>query len=281
MPLCSYPLRMRTALLTLTLVFAATITAHPSWGIVVNSRGEIYYSDLITVWKIDRSGHVGVARAGVEGRHVHELAIDANDNVYGPDYDGTTTRVWKMTPSGAITYINTAGVWRDRNGNSYSVDENEHLRVQTLILKNGARFAGGRFGHADGAGANARFGHIVALTVADAIYVTDDPSVRRISFDGVVTTIARDLDRPRSPNAIDFGSLFGLSVDRNGDVYVADFRNRRVLKIAKGVVSTIATSPPPWSPTGVAVGPHGEIYALEIEFRPPSTWLPPRVRRVR
>src|SRR5438067_12937430 len=100
MPLCSYPPRMRTALLlTFALVFAATTTAHPSWGIVVNSRGEIYYSDLITVWKIDRSAHVGVARAGVEGRHVHELAIDANDNVYGPDYDGTTTRVWKMTPS--------------------------------------------------------------------------------------------------------------------------------------------------------------------------------------
>ena len=231
------------------------------------------------MWKIGRNGRATVARAGVEGRHNHELAIDENDNIYGQEYDGTTTRTWKMTPSGSATYIDAAGVWRDRHGNSYSVDENEHLRQQTLILKNGQRFAGGRFGHVDGPASRAQFGHIVALTVADAIYVTDDPYVRRISFDGNVTTIARDLDRPKSRDAINFGALFGLAVAKNGDVYVADFRNRRILRIAKGVVTTIATSPLPWSPTGVAVGPRGEVYALEVAVHPATA--APRVRRVR
>jgi len=260
----------------LALFVCAPLAAHPAWGIVVNSHGEVYYSDLETVWKIDRAGHKSVARAA-GGHHVHELAIDDHDNVYGGDYDGTNTRVWKMTPSGNVTFIDATGVWRD-----YSVDENEHLRQQTRILHHGTTLvAGGRFGHADGFREHAQFGHIVALTVADAIYVTDDPYVRRVTFDGHVTTIARDLDRPHATNAIDFGYLMGLAVDRNGVIYVADFRNRRVLKIAHGVVTTIATSPAPWSPTGVAIGRNGEIYALENGFRQPGKWLEPRVRRVK
>jgi len=257
------------------------VSAHPSWGIVVNRAGEIYYSDLETVWKIDRSGHVSVARAGVDGRHVHELSIDANDNVYGQDYDGTSMHTWKLTPSGKVTFSNAAGVWRDRSGNDYFVDENEHLRTQTRILKNGKPFAGGRFGHADGDATHAQFGHIGAITITDAIYVTDDPFVRRVTLDGKVTTIAKDLDRPHAKDAYDFGSLMGIAAAPNGDVYVADFRNRRVVKIAKGVVTTVTTSPAPWSPAGVAVGPHGEIYALETAFDPPRTWRAPRVRRVK
>src|SRR6185295_7001831 len=94
----------------LLVFFCAPLPAHPAWGIVVNRAGEVYYSDLETVWKIDRAGHVSVARAGVSGRHVHELSIDADDNIYGEDYDGTSTRVWKMAPSGAITSVAGPGV---------------------------------------------------------------------------------------------------------------------------------------------------------------------------
>jgi hypothetical protein len=54
-----------------------------------------------------------------------------------------------------------------------------------------------------------------------------------------------------------------------------------VLKVAEnGAVTVLARSDPPWSPTGVAVGPGGEIYILEVGFRPPSTWIKPRVRKV-
>ena len=55
---------------SLSLVAAATLTAHPSWGIVVSSTGIVYFSDLETVWKIDRDGKMSVFRAGVSGRHV-------------------------------------------------------------------------------------------------------------------------------------------------------------------------------------------------------------------
>jgi NHL repeat-containing protein len=267
----------------LVLIVAAPLLAHPAWGIVVNRAGEVYYSDLETVWKIDAAGRRSVARPGVSGRHVHELAIDDAGNVYGQDYDGTSNRTWKLSPDGKVAFIRGA-MWRDRHGNAYEVDENEHLRQQTRIMKNGTTvLAGGRFGHADGKGARAMFGHIAAMTIApdQSIYVTDDPFVRRVTLDGVVTTVAKDLDRPAAKNAIDFGYPMGLAVAPNGDVYVADFRNRRVLKIVRGVPSTFATSAPPYSPTGVAIGPRGEVWVLESGFRQPGTWLAPRVRKLR
>jgi len=39
----------------LIVIAAETGSAHPSWGIVVSSTGEVYFSDLETVWKIDRA----------------------------------------------------------------------------------------------------------------------------------------------------------------------------------------------------------------------------------
>jgi len=268
---------MRLTALAALLVLAPPLLAHPAWGIVVNRAGEVYYSDLETVWKIDTHGKTTVARPGVNGRHVHDLSIDEAGNVYGEDYDGYTNHAWKLTPDGKVSFINGT-MWR-----GYSIDENEHLRQQTRILKNGVLVAGGRFGHKDGKGSRAMFGHIAAMTIApdQSIYVTDDPSIRRITPDGTVTTIAANLDRPAAKNAIAFGFLMGLTVAQNGDLYVADFRNRRVLKIARGVVSTIATSAEPYSPTGVAVGPHGEVYVLEIGYHPPGTWMKPRVRMLR
>ena len=73
------------AVLTLTLVAAQSANAHPATGIVVDSKGQLYFSGLETIWKIDSLGKLSAVRAGLNGRHVHELSIDAQDNVYGED----------------------------------------------------------------------------------------------------------------------------------------------------------------------------------------------------
>src|SRR6185503_3043361 len=128
-------------------VGALAAMAHPPWGIVVSSTGVVYFSDLETVWKIDRAGNVSVFRASVGGRHVHELAIDAQDNLYGPNYiyEPSTEKyslgVWKMTPDRKETVLQPAidihmsgvGIWRDRDGNMYSVEQNNHTKERTLL----------------------------------------------------------------------------------------------------------------------------------------------------
>src|ERR1051325_2904298 len=134
---------------SLSLVAAATLMAHPSWGIVVSSTGIVYFSDLETVWKIDRDGKVSVFRPGVSGHHVHELSIDSQGNIYGPitAYDAATQKyligVWKMTPDGkeaelerpVDSVMSGISVWRDSAGNMYSIEQNNNLKQRTLLLK--------------------------------------------------------------------------------------------------------------------------------------------------
>jgi len=283
------------------------VIAHPPWGIVVSSTGTVYFSDLETVWKIDREGNVSVFRAGVGGRHVHELAIDENDNVYGPDYsyeaanDKFLLGVWEMTPNGKETYLQRpidssmsgVSVCRDRAGNMYSIEQNNHTKVRTLLLRRTpagvvSTIAGGAYGHADGKGTNAKFSSVTAMTFGPdgSIYMTDGTGVRRVTLDGEVRTIATDLTtRTAEDKPTLFGgndkSLFGLSVDTGGSVYVADSGNRRLVKVSQsGKVSVVYRVDPPYFPTGVFATPNGDVYVLEFSYTPPGTTDKPRVQKI-
>jgi streptogramin lyase len=291
----------------LIILCAGRARAHPAWGIVVTSHGTVYFSDLETIWKIDRQGRLAVARTGENGRHMHELWIDSQDNIYGPElsYVPETqtyiTAVWKMAPDGRVTYLKEpsnrpqpgTSIWIDRAGNMYSVDQNNHTKVRTLLLRRSpagvvTTLAGSRYGHADGKGTAAQFSSVDAITFGPDgnLYLTDGAYVRRVSMDGNVVTVAKDLtartaeDKPtlfETPG----DNLAGLAVDPKGNVYVADAGNRRLLRImSEGKVTVVYRVDPPYFPTGVFATKTGEVYVLEFSFIPPGTTGSPRVREI-
>jgi sugar lactone lactonase YvrE len=288
-------------------VFTTTRTqAHPASGIVVDRSGNIYFSDLETVWKLDTLGHLTVFRAALRGRHVHELSIDEQDNIYGADVSynpstkGWISDVWKMTSEGAFVYLLEPtehpprgwSIWRDRAGNMYLVDQNNHTKRETMLLRrtpDGSvmTFAGGAYGHADGKGTEARFSSVggMAFGPDGSLYLTDGAFLRKVTMDGTVITLARDLsdttseDRPRLL-ASSHESLAGLTVDAGGNVYVADAGNRRLLKINnQGRVEVMLRSEPPYFPTGVAAA-GGNLHILEVGFTLPNAWSGPRIRKI-
>ncbi|HEV7920919.1 MAG TPA: hypothetical protein VGR02_09045 [Thermoanaerobaculia bacterium] len=285
---------MRSLIRVIALVVALPALAHPPWGIVVDRAGRVTYSDLETVWRIGADGKPVVLRAGVSGRHVHDLFVDEQGNVYGGDlsYENGrfTTAFWRLTPGGRGTMFPAprgAGVVHDRQGSTYAVEENNHLKRETVIIKrtpagNVSVLAGGAYGLADGTGAQARFSNIVGMTItADGtLYVADGNAIRRVSPAGVVTTLARGLDVDKDARQpLEFASLMGIAAGK--DVYAADFRNRRIVRVtARGTVTTVMRSELPYSPTGVALAPNGDVWVLEFGFRPPGTWLPARVRKI-
>ena len=124
--------------------------AHPPWGIAADGRGVVYFSALETVWKIDESGRLSVFRPGVSGRHTHELTLDEGGNLYGEDLtyepagERWITAVWKATPSGEVSFLlaptdsppRGTSIWRDREGNTYSVQSDNPAR-ELLLLKRG------------------------------------------------------------------------------------------------------------------------------------------------
>ncbi len=291
----------------LFLLLPVAATAHPASGIVLDRAGNVYFSDLETVWKIDPAGKLSVFRAGVSGRHVHELAIDDQDNIYGADvsYESAAQKfisdVWKMSLEGGFEYLleptdkppRGMSIWRDREGNNYLIDQNNHTKTQTLLLRRSPdgkviTLTGSSYGHADGKGTAARFSSVgnVAFGPDGSLYLTDGSSVRKVAMDGTVITLAKGLDsrtREDKPTLFggSYGSLAGLTVDAAGTVYVADAGNRRLFKIDRdGKVDVVLRTDPPYFPNGVVTGPGGNIYVLEVGFTLPSSWSGARVRKL-
>jgi sugar lactone lactonase YvrE len=159
----------------------------------------------------------------------------------------------------------------DRSGNLYKSDGDAHKR-ESKILKvtpegHVSILAGGEWGHADGKGSAAKFQTpgVMVMGPDSALYLTEGGTVRRITFDGTVTTLAgpkqgfgdREEDQPRA------SSLLGIVIDAQRNIYAADWEERRVVKIsANGNVTTVLESGLFWAPSGVAVVGE-DLYVLE------------------
>jgi len=279
--------------------------AHPPTGIVVNRQGIVYFTDLETVWKLDINGSLTVFRAGVNGRHVHELVLDKDDNLLGADTSNEGSKwisdIWRMKATGELTYLveptdnppRGFSMWTDKSGNMYFVEQDNRLKKQTLLLRRTpdgqvTTLAGSTYGSRDGKGNAASFGSVGGMFISSSgeIYLTDGTSLRKVATDGVVTTIAGDLNKRTAEDVPPLfgkndGILTGLNVDKNNNVYVADAGNQRLLKVApSGKFDVVYRGETPYYPNGVAVAPSGALYVLEVGFKPPNTWLPARVRKI-
>jgi sugar lactone lactonase YvrE len=297
------------AALSLAAPLAGRAAAHPPWGITVDHQGRVYFADIDHgnhIWRIEAAGEL---TSVVSGRHSHDLHLDRAGNLfvahvaYIPDGERWESRLLKVEPSGAssVTIPPTTDrkrFWgnaftRDRGGNVYFGYTNNpragEAEDESLLLRRSpdgrvAVLAGSTQGHRDGVGRRARFVAVNGLAWGPdgVLYVSDHDTVRKVTRDGAVTTLARDLV-VRAPASEPFGGsnhLFGLAVAADGTVYVADHGSRRILKITPGGrAATAAMSEPPWAPTGVAVV-GDDLYLLEVGSTRTGGSLGPRVRKV-
>src|SRR5262245_49664858 len=77
--------------------------AHPGVGIVEDSRGNVYFTDLKQVWRIAPDGRMSLAVPAV---HTHELCLDGDDALYGEHLWGEgglwRHRVWRLSRDGKL-----------------------------------------------------------------------------------------------------------------------------------------------------------------------------------
>ena len=167
--------------------------------------------------------------------------------------------------SGSVGYRNNSGgafsnpsyIAVDSNNNLYITDDNSVIRkvnskgvVTTLAgpsaLSLGTVLDATYTGTTDASGSNARFKNPrgIAVDLDDNIYVADtgNHTIRKISLDGVVTTIAGTAGVAGFLNGVGTNSRFsaplGICCDFDGNIFVADALNFRIRKITKTTITT-------------------------------------------
>ncbi len=166
---------------------------------------------------------------------------------------------------------------------------NVTIDAPTAITTNGVvtTLAGsGTAGSGNGTGTAASFSNPngVALDAAGNVYVADQANnlIRKITAAGAVTTLSGTLTSGSS-NATVIGAIAsyngptGVALDATGNVYVADFGNNQIRKIATtGAVTTLAGSTRSGNangtgtaagfngPAGVAVDAVGNVYVADF-----------------
>lgn len=245
--------------------------AHPGVGIVMDSKGNVFYTDLKQVWRIDTHGGKSIV---VRNVHTHELYLDEQDNLYGEHlwYNGERLNtwghyVWRYSAEGVFEKIipDTEGFLtnysfvRDHHGSMYWADRQTHC--QHVVKKDP--------NHAITKIDNPCFGNIrwMTSTLSGTVYLIDLYDLKKVDRSGQVTTVASQLQENRFPQMLttpDPHYVMGLSVDINENVYVAVYGARKVKKVTPaGRVFTVAQTSMSWSPTGVFSAPNGDLWILE------------------
>jgi serine/threonine-protein kinase len=198
-------------------------------GVASNAVGQLYVADtdnyeirMITslgaVTTLAGSGASGDANGpgtNASFEYPGRVAVDANGNVYVADYGNNQIR--EVTPTGVVTTL--ASGFSEPNG--------------------------------------------VAVDTAGNVYVADEGhnEIRMIAPPrGTVTTLAGN--RNTAPGSVNgtgtdasFNAPIGVAVDATGNVYVADYGNNEIRKIAPGgTVTTLAGSMTRGSVNGTGTG---------------------------
>jgi sugar lactone lactonase YvrE len=217
------------------------------------------------------TGSVAGAADGTPGtfNNPYGIALDADRNLYVSDTLNNTIR--KITPARVVsTLAGSAGLLGstdgtgsaarfsfpvglavDAAGNVYVAD-NKNFTIRKItpagVVTTHAG-AAGQAGAVDGPAATARFllPFGVAVDSGGNLYVADggNQTIRRISAAGVVSTLAGAAGQAGFADGAGANARFnfpwGVTVDRNGNVFVADSENHVIRRVTPaGVVTTFA-----------------------------------------
>jgi len=249
--------------------------AHPGVGIVMDSKGNVFYTDLSHVWKISPDGELSIA---VKNVHTHELYIDEDDNLYGEHewYEGEATDKWgnyvwclgndgifEKTIQDVEGFLDDNTLVRDIENSTYWAEktgDHEMLIKQTS--------SGKRLSVTEQAFTDIRWMYYSKYD--NNLYVVDHLKIKKVDSEGRVTVVSDALKESR----ISFGGvedrhyIFGIWSDQKMNLYVAVYGAGKVKKISPtGEITTIIKSNTFWAPTAGLMAPDGTHWIMEFSKR--------------
>ena len=226
-------------------------------------------------------------------RNPNSIALDGSGSIFFVDYQNF--RVRKINPAGIITTVAGNGTAGDSGdgGPATAAELNWPYSVAVDLFGNFfiSEYTGNKIRRVDGLGiittvvGNGTPGYLgdggvasaaellrpmgIALDDSGILYIADagNACIRMVKRDGIISTIAGTGthgfggDGGMATNA-QLYSPSGLTVDGNGNVYVADYSNDRIRKVNNsGIISEIAGDG-----FSGCIGDGGEATAAQINF---------------
>lgn len=182
-----------------------------------------------------------------------------------PKPDGVTS----TTTFPDARFFNPNGIAFDSKNNLFVADMWNHT-IRKISGRSVTTFAGtaGEMGAVDAQGAAARFSFPTGIAIdrKDNLYVTDQQTIRKITPDGTVTTLAGAAGQRGYADGTGeearFDMPWGLAIDEDCNVFVADSNNHVIRKITpEGVVTTFAGNA---EEQGIVDGPTDEARFEEL-----------------
>ncbi len=244
--------------------------SHPGVGIVEDSRGNVFYTDLKQVWKITPSGQKTVAVPNV---HTHELYLDEQGFLYGEHlwYNGDKRDtwghyVWRLSPSGQIEkvipdtegFLENYSFVRDHHGNMYWADRSKPCQQ---VVKRGVD----KVTRPVSSECFENIRKVEALPDG-SLYLIDFQDLKKIDAGGKVYTIASKIANKQwvKSSTDNQNAVMGIWYDPQGNLYAAVMSERLVKKFGSDGKERIAYKTSwPWAPSGGMVDSKGNLWLLE------------------
>lgn len=237
-------------------------------GVATDVKNNLYFVSLNCVFRLDPNGVL----TRVAGTSV-------------PGYSGDGGRA----TSAQLDLRFIAAVTVDTSGNVFIADSgNNRIRrvaangVITTVAGNGTEGYSGDGGPATQAQLSAP--RSIAVDSSGNLLIADRFRVRKISTNGIITTVAgKDSGSPGDGGPATealLGEQLSLASDQTGNFYIADLRNNRIRKVsAAGTITTVAGNGNPgfsgdggpamnasiYFPYSIAVDKSGDLFIAEYQ----------------
>ncbi len=252
------------------LILSTTSLADPGVGIVMDSKGNVFYTDLSQVWMLKPDGTTSIAVPDV---HTHELYMSPQDELYGEHiwFNGEQLNtwghyLWKRTSDGTVTRIrdSTAGFSnesfvRDIAGNKYAVEKS----IPSLFWMMDTSGKKILLGQASLSGIGR-----LHISLKGSLYFSNKTDVYVIPAGDTLQLYSKNAG---GENLYDSSmnnnhAIMSLWSDSKDNLYIA---TGNVIKqiTKKKLINTIYKSTEDWKPSGGLIAPNGDFYVLEYNSK--------------